>query len=145
VDWYHVCVFVCVSCWFYKRMSYWTHLCANMLSCKRPLSPQAAVTWNIVTLYTMVYYDTRYFNTTNYGLNDSVAPLWWRSAAETCGNGLTPRIYICNCNFKKFQLDDTCTVLYYLLQAALYVSGVSHAHHQELNLNCIHSIWVDKL
>jgi hypothetical protein len=37
-----------------------------------------------------------------------------------------------------------CTVLYYFLSVALHVSGVTHAHHQELNLNCIHSIWVDK-
>jgi hypothetical protein len=26
-----------------------------------------------------------------------------------------------------------CTVLYYFLSVALHVSGISHAHHQELN------------
>jgi hypothetical protein len=40
------------------------------------------------------------------------------------------------CIVNQFQNIPTrwhCTVLYYFLSVALHVSGISHAHHQELN------------
>ena len=38
-----------------------------------------------------------------------------------------------------------CSEVLFLCKSTLHVSGATHAHHQEYNLNCINSHWYNAM